>query len=116
MTATYAPTLPTPRDRARLLLGDTGVDGNVFLLTDAEITATLGRGSFNHAVADLADALAVRFAQYPDDTSTPGGHKMRWSARVTAWQEIAKRLRAASGRRSSVYLGVLTNPAGSKLR
>lgn len=119
MATTYVPTLSTPKDRARLLLGDTGVDGNSFLLTDEEINAMLTASKFNSAVADLAESLATRFAQFPDETDTPGGHKLKWSERVAAWQELAKRLRADANkgtRRGAAYLGTLTNPTESKIR
>lgn len=119
MASTYSSSIATPKDRARLLLGDNGADGGVFLLTDEEIAAFLATLHFNEAVAQLADSLAVRFAQYPDETETPGGHTIKWTERVTAWQELAKRMRSASGpstRRRPAYLGALTNPTENNLR
>lgn len=114
MAATYTFS-NSARDRARRLLGDTGVDSSqVFLLTDEEIDAEFSAYPFNDAVASLADGLAVRFAQYPDDTTTPGGHSIKWTERVKAWTEAAKRLRAMSGpgtTNAAARLGNLTNPA-----
>lgn len=118
MATTYTAS-NTPRDRARRLLGDTGVDGNAFLLQDSEIDAEIATYRFNEAVAVLADGLAVRFAQYPDETKTPGGHTVKWTERVSAWQELAKRLRASPGpgtRGGAARLGALTNPTENNLR
>lgn len=117
MASSYNPLVTTPKDKARLLLGDTGVDSNaIFLLTDEEITAFLGTVPFNEAVALLAEGLAARFAQYPDETETAGGSKLKWTERVKTWLELAKRLRLApnvnaSGPRAAVAkLGTLTSP------
>jgi hypothetical protein len=113
MATTYT-TSNTPLNRARRLLGDTGIDGNTFLVLDEEIANELTAYSFNEAVALLADGLAVRFAQYPDETTTPGGHKLKWSERVQAWKDLADRLRAAPGpgtRSAVAHLGTLSNPA-----
>lgn len=118
MATTYTSS-NTPRDRARRLLGDTGVDGNTFLLQDSEIDAEIATYPFNAAVATLADGLATRFAQYPDETETPGGHILKWSERVKAWQDLSKRLREARSpgtRRSNAFLGALTNPTENNLR
>lgn len=118
MATTYTSS-SSPRDRARRLLGDTGVDGNVFLLDDAEIDAEIAAYRFNEAVAALAEGLATRFAQYPDETETPGGHTVKWKERVGAWQDLAKRLRETPGpgtRGGSTKLGALTNPTESKIR
>lgn len=122
MSATYNPSDPsTPNDKARLLLGDTGVDGGVFLLTDEEILAFTGSIAFNEAVAQLALSLATRFAQYPDETTTPGGHKTKWSERIKAWTDLAKTLRdspdpllAGGPRRRMGALGSMTNPAAAE--
>lgn len=118
MATTYLSSA-TPRDRARRLLGDTGVDGGTFLLTDEEIDAEVVSYPFNHAVAVLAEGLATRFAQFPDETETPGGHTLKWGDRVKAWQDLAKRLRTSrspGASRGSNALGNLTNPTESKLR
>ncbi|MEQ1761556.1 MAG: hypothetical protein ABL984_00285 [Pyrinomonadaceae bacterium] len=117
MATTYTFT-DTALDRARRLLGDTGVDGSTFLLQDAEINAEIATYRFNEAVAVLADGLATRFAQFPDETETPGGHTVKWKERVKAWQELAKRLRATNGpgTRRGAKLGSLTNPTESNIR
>lgn len=118
MATTYTSS-NTPRDRARRLLGDTGVDGNTFLLQDSEIDAEIAAYRFNEAVAVLADGLAVRFAQFPDETDTPGGHQVKWTERVRAWQELAKRLRSSSGpgtRGGTARLGSLINPPENHIR
>lgn len=105
-------------DRARRALGDTGEDGGVFLLTDEAITAELETWRWNDAVALLAEGLAARFGQYPDETTTPGNHTVRWRDRVSTWLEIAKRLRATTGpgAKTGSRLGTLTNPTEDNLR
>jgi hypothetical protein len=113
-TYTFSSTLI---DRARRLLGDTGVDGSLFLLTDEEILAETSTSPFNKAVANLADSLATRFAQYPDETDTPGGHTLKWTSRVKAWQELSKLFRKTSNssRGGAAQLALLTNPSETKL-
>jgi hypothetical protein len=111
----------TPLDRARRILGDTGVDGNTFLLTDEEIEAELQGEAYNAAIGRLALGLATRFAQYPDDTTTPGGHKMKWSDRVRAWEALSdrmQRMKSPGVRQRKTMLGNLTNPTteNNKLR
>jgi hypothetical protein len=116
MATSYSINATTPKDKARLLLGDTGVDGTVFLLTDEEINSFLGQVPFNEGVALLAESLATRFAQYPDQTDTPGGSSIKWTERVPAWLELAKRMRAGGNplasapQRTMAKLGTLSNP------
>lgn len=117
MATTYDPTLPDPKDHVRLVLGDTGVDGNSWLLTDEEIAATLIRLPYNETCATLAEGLAARFAQFPDEEDTVSGAKLKWSERVKTWLEIAKRMRAEAAnptadapKRTMARLGNLTNP------
>ena len=93
MATSYDPTLSTPKDHVRLLLGDNGVDGGSYLLQDEEINANVTALGFNLAVAQLAESLATRFAQYPDETDTAGGTRLSWRTRVSAWQTLAKTMR-----------------------
>lgn len=112
----------TNKDRARSLLGDTGVDGGVWLLSDEEIQADLNTLPFNQAVANLAMGLATRFAQFPDEVETPGGGIMRYRERVEAWQKLANEMKAAPNpgasapRRTVALIGNLANPAVNKIR
>ncbi len=87
----YDDSLPTDLDRARALLGDTA---STELLTDDHITAVLGLYAFNGAVAFMAEELATRFAQQPGSVALPSGLSVSWSARVSAWQALAKQMRA----------------------
>lgn len=124
MATTYnsTTTSPTPKDRARKLLGDTGVDGGVFLLTDEEIDSEIATLGFNEAVAQLAMGLASRFAQYPDKTDTPGGSTVEWRERIQQWKDLAAMIRNAPDptdarpRRTVAKLGQMTNPANPKIR
>ena len=87
----YAPTPPTPKDRVRLLLGDT--DGSDELLTDAEIEALLALTPDPQlAAAAGAEALAARFGRRVD-TSLPGGVRIAFSQRAEAFRLLAHRLR-----------------------
>jgi hypothetical protein len=115
MPSTYSHDVANPLNAARLLLGDTGADGGVFLLSDEEILGMLASAPFNEAVARLAEALAARFAQYPDETTTPGGIRERWGERVRTWMELASRMRAVyGGRRAAAVLGQLREPSGGR--
>jgi len=118
MASTYSPGAST-RDRVRLWLGDTGADGGVFLLSDEEIDAELSGSTLADAVARLAEGLDIRFGQYPDETTTPGGHKMKWSQRCEAWRNLASGLRTGRiklSRGTMAKLGNLTNPTENRLR
>lgn len=110
----YIGDLSSPLNRARRILGDTGVDGGVELLTDDEINAELSELSFNPAVANLALGLASRFGQFPDEVDTAGATKMKWSERVKTWRELAARLSstvedAEAPQRKVARLGTLSN-------
>jgi hypothetical protein len=113
-------TSQVPKDRARRLLGDTGVDGNAWLLTDEEILSDLGTLSFSEAVASLALGLASRFAQYPDEVETAGSSSMKWSERVRTWRALAEQMvqnpTASAPRRTTARLGTLANPKAPGLR
>lgn len=90
----YDPTLATPRDRVRLLLGDT--DGSAELLKDEEIAALLAIDPNPHlAAAAGADAIAAQFARKAD-TALPGGVRIAFSQRVDHFLRLADRLRAAA--------------------
>ena len=85
--------------RARYQLGDTGRildddDETVWLLDQEEIEGMIVAYGYAEGVAQLADGLAVRFAQEPDEYEDEGGVKVRWTERVAQWVNLAKRLRA----------------------
>lgn len=90
----YDDTLPADLDKARALIGDTSNDSATELVTDDHIDAVLALYPFNGAVAWLAEELATRFAQKPGSVTLPGGLSVSWSARVSAWQALAKQMRA----------------------
>jgi hypothetical protein len=116
-TFTFDELLPTAKDKARALLGDTAVTAGTTtipaaraLLSDEHIAAVLALATpFEAAVAWLADELAVRFAQVPDSISDSGS-ALRWSERIPAWRELAARMRAdmltAAAANSRVATGV----------
>lgn len=87
-----------PVMRARYMLGDTGrlkddAGATVWLLDQEEIDALITTFGFSEGVAQLADGLAVRFAQEPDKYADEGGVEIEWSSRINAWQSLANRLR-----------------------
>lgn len=94
MSATYNPLLPTDLDKARALLGDTVVEPAAdALLSDEHILAVLAmEGSFALGLAWLADELVAQFAQEPVKVSI-SGVSVDYSARITAWQTLATRMR-----------------------
>lgn len=73
-----------------MILGDTGIDGGIFLLTDEEIDEQLDRLPFGQAVSFLAMSLASRFAQYPDETTDASGAKYKWGERVAQWRRLGE--------------------------
>lgn len=94
MTATYDPTLPTSKDRARSLLGDIDVsDGGANALrTDEAIVAVIAANGEQLGTAVLAEGLAAEYAQLPDSLST-GGTSFSWRERVKYWRDLAARIR-----------------------
>lgn len=99
----WDPTLATPRDYARLLLGDTD-DANQLLL-DATYDASLARYGYNLTVGKLARGLATRFAQQPDEYDDEGGVQVRWRKRVDQWNLIAERYDPVASTDSTVGTG-----------
>jgi len=96
---TYDPTLATPKDRIRLLIGDTGGIEGKELLRDEEIEALLSmEGSTLLAAAAAAEAIAAKLAQRTD-TSLPGGVRIAFGQRADHYLRLAQRLRdqAAEG-------------------
>lgn len=109
MTATFDPTLPTPMDTTRLLIGDTG-ETSAFLLTNEGINAvlTLNAGSLYSAAATLADGLAARFAARVN--ISVDGLAVSYSDIAKAYRNLASRLRSqavtdASGGLGAPYVG-----------
>lgn len=87
MTATYDETLPTDKDRARAMLGDTNLIKA--LHSDEHITAVIAaEGSLMAGVAFLANELYVRFAREPVKWEADGT-KMDYSGRLEAWRSLA---------------------------
>jgi hypothetical protein len=101
MAATYSDTDRTPRNRARELIGDTGVTAGTTtvadpLMSDAHIDAVLAEQRvFELGVAWLADELLARFAQDPIRV-TVDGVTTDMSAWVSIWRDLASRLRAGA--------------------
>lgn len=91
MAATYDPTLATPKDHARLALGDT--DTTAALLDDTTIQAKLDSFGYCEALAQLAEALAVEYAQRPAVVGD-NGQRFEWPDRVKAWKDLAAAARS----------------------
>lgn len=86
----YDETLPTDKDKARALLGDTNEDAE--LLTDAHIEAALDLYGYSGGVAFLASELVTRFAQKPTDVGLPSGLRVAWRERIAAWKALASQM------------------------
>lgn len=98
MAATFDPTLPTARDRIRLLIGDHtfGADPTAALRSDESINSVLTMtGDYRLAVAELADGLATEYGQEPDSFTATGDMSISWRDRVSAWEELSARMRRA---------------------
>lgn len=78
--------------RARFQLGDTNEASP--LLDDDEISAMVDVYGYAEGVAQLADGLASRYAQDPDEYEDEGGVRVRWNQKIKVWQDLARRLRA----------------------
>lgn len=135
-SATFDPALGTPLDHIRLALGDhhsDSVAGPVTdpLLLDAVIQAKVDALGYVEALAQLAESLAARFAQQPDEYSESGGLRFKWSERVTQWLELARRARSgqisipgqarvyrpgAAVQRTTVQATLTSSAAGSQFR
>ncbi len=90
--------LSSPKDRARFQLGDTGVlkdeaGAVVWLVSDEEIGSFVALFGYAEGVAQIADALTVRFAQEPTLYQDEGGVKVEWGKRFEAWARLAQSLR-----------------------
>lgn len=91
----YDAELPTSRDKARALLGDT--DTSAELLTDAHYSAVLAwKDTFDLAVAFLAQELASKYAQQPGSVTLPSGLSVSWRDRVATWQALANSMGGAA--------------------
>lgn len=95
MAATYNELLPTDKDRARALLGDTEVDpAEDALLTDEHILAVLEQeATFALGVAWLADELAASLAQEPVRVRLVSGLSVDYTERIPVLRDLATRLR-----------------------
>lgn len=93
MSQSFDPTLPTPMDTTRLLIGDTG-ETAAFLLTDQVIKAvlTFNAGSIYGAAAALADGLAARYSARVN--LSVDGLSVSNSDRAKAFRDLASRLRS----------------------
>lgn len=94
------------RDAVRFEVGDTGP---VFEFSDAEVSYALARAgsSVLYASADLADALAVRFAGRAAQESQ-GDVSVTWGSRSAEMAKAAARLRA----RATTEVGASDLPVG----
>lgn len=123
MASTFDSTLPTPRDRARLALGDTGflkdeAGDQIWLLPNETLDALLDQG-YEIGVADAAEALVSQFAQLPTKLGEDEGLNQEWGERIAAWKALASRMRSARPTNTpqatvggSVAGGRINDPAG----
>lgn len=83
--------------RARFALGDSGfTTEDEALLQDEEIEALIEMYGYAEGVAQCCDALVTRFAQDPDEHEDEGKVRAKWTERIKAWKDLAKRLRAGT--------------------
>lgn len=87
----FDPSLPTARDRVRLLVGD--VDALNPLLADETYNVLLLSQGEAGAVIWAAQALAAQYAQEPGSVGLPDGTTVSWRDRVTTWLLIAENTR-----------------------
>jgi hypothetical protein len=94
MSANYNEALPTDRDRARYLLGDTAVEPEEDALrTDEHYNAVLAsEPSFEAAVILIANGLIAEFGQEPDSIRLVSGLTISFKERVKAWERLVKQL------------------------
>ena len=106
MSATFDPTLPSARDRLRLLLGD--YDTANALRDDETYDGAIAAYGEPGAAAYLADGLAAEYAQYPVTTSADGT-SLDFSERVKTWQALAATMRTSppAGAASGAAFGTL---------
>lgn len=112
--------------RARFALGDKGqmtddAGSVIWHLSDEEINSLIAQYGYAEGVAQLAEGLAVQFAQEPDQYDDEGGVKVRWGDRIKAWLELARSLRQGASRDNSKIdsrqlLGTLSQPDVSGIR
>lgn len=123
MASSFDSTLPTPRDRARLALGDTGflrgeAGGQIWLLPNETLDALLEQG-YELGVAEAAEALVSQFSQLPTKLGEDEGLNQEWGERINSWKALATRMRSArptqtpqSTMGGSVAGGRIKDPAG----
>lgn len=113
-TYTFDELLPTEKDEARELLGDTAVTAGTTtipeedaLRSDERITAAIAKKGFELGVALLADGLVAQISQEPVKI-TLGGLAVDYSARIPAWKDLASRMRTAAATAAAATSGELT--------
>ena len=96
MTWTYIDPNDTDRDQVRFLVGDT--DSSDQLVTDEEIAWSLTNGGVYAAAAQIANAIASKFARKV--TFAEGDLKVQLSDRVKHYSSLSKDLKRQSATRS----------------
>lgn len=108
MSASYDETLPTLKDEARYLLGDTAVDPpEDALRSDELINAVLNKKGFELGLAFIADGLVAEISQEPVKI-TLGGLAVDYAARIPAWKDLASRMRTAAATAAAATSNELT--------
>jgi hypothetical protein len=85
-------TLPSNRDRARALVGDTDEENELFS-DDHYDAVEAQQTSFELFVAFIADELVAVYAQEPDRVGLSDGTSVAWTERIGAWKALASRMR-----------------------
>lgn len=111
MPATFDETLPTDKDRARAILGDTTMTDP--LLTDAHISAVISlQGGLAAGVVFLAEELMARYARDPLRT-TVEGVTVDYSANVALWRRVADRQQSTLSAAAASGLSFVTADYGA---
>lgn len=89
--------LDEPLNQIRYLLGDTGLGGDAWLLSDQEISAVapggvIGEATVKTAAAALCDSIVARFSRLVDVSE--GSASASMSQIADRYRQLAKELRA----------------------
>lgn len=123
MTWSLDESLPTAKDRVRVLVGDT--DATDPLISDEGIAVFLSGGALEQtserlAAAEVATAIAAKFARRPLSMKEGGG-EVNWGVMVNRYTELAKQLREADAASESMdglfdWAEMVIEPFGARER
>ncbi|MCC6314214.1 MAG: hypothetical protein IT337_09365 [Thermomicrobiales bacterium] len=123
MTWSLDESLPTAKDRVRVLVGDT--DATDPLISDEGIAVFLSGGALEQtserlAAAEVATAIAAKFARRPLGMRA-GGTEVNWGVMVNRYTDLAKQLREADAASESMdglfdWAEMVIEPFGARER